>query len=234
MSSGRKFAESLVAGQLTFASNMVVQKNHVVCLRRSAFDDDVDDLSKFLSRAKRAVKIAEIDLKRRGLWSASGLCGVRGEQTTFGNRHRYYWRPLRNPSMETVCKGCLREWKKLGEPEIAGWDRSGSPQDEWPWELPFGWRGVPVEGHPWDVPAGKSVESIKDKTGAVVGEHRVELRRWVRGPRIVRLVHQVDADTYAARYWRSGAEPDVERWAIQGTLQHAKEECQKLMARGGY
>jgi hypothetical protein len=33
------FAESLVAGQLTFASNMVAWKHHVVRLRRNAFDD---------------------------------------------------------------------------------------------------------------------------------------------------------------------------------------------------
>ncbi len=234
MSSYGRFAESLVAGQLTFASNMAVRKYHVVRLHHSAFDDDVANLSKFLSRAKRAEKIAEVDPGRHGLWSASGLCGVRGEQTTFGNRHRYYWRPLRNPSMETVCKRCLQEWRKLGEPEIAGWNRAGDPSDEWPWRLPFGWRAVPAEGHPWDVPAGESIEGVKDNTGSVVGEHRVELRRWMRGPRIVRLVHQVDTDTYAARYWYSGAPPEAERWAIQGSLQHAKEGCQKLMARGGY
>lgn len=234
MGRDRKFAESLVAGQLTFASNLVAQKNHVVRLRRSAFDDEVDGLSKFLSGATRAAKIAKIDPERRGLWSASGLCGIRGERATFGNRQRYYWHPRRNPSMETVCGGCLREWKKLDEPEIVGWDRSGSPQDEWPWDLPFGWRRVPVEGHPWDVPVDRSVESVKDKTGAVVGEHRLELRRWVRGPRIVRLVHHLDTDTYAARHWWAGADPDSEQWTTQGTLQQARQECQELMARGGY
>lgn len=234
MKSDEKFAESLSAGQLTFARNWAVQKGHVVCLQRSAFDGDVANLSKYLSKTERAARIAEIDSERRSLWSASALCGVRGEKTTFGNRHCYYWRPLRNLSMETICKGCLREWKKLGEPEIAGWDRSGSPQDEWPWKLPFGWHAVPAEGHPWDVQIDKAIEGVKDKTGEVVGEHRVELRRWVRGPRIVRLVHHVDESTYAARYWRTDAEPDDERWAIRGTLQHAKEACQKLMARGGY
>jgi hypothetical protein len=213
---------------------MVAQKHHVVRLRYSAFDDDVEALSKSLSKTKRTVKITEIDSERRGLWSATGLCGVHGDQVTFGNRSRYSWRPLQNPSLETVCKGCLRAWKKLGEPEIAGWDRSAHPQDAWPWNLPFGWRDVPAEGHPWDVPANTSVESVKDKTGAIVGEHRIELRRWVRGPRIIRLVHHVDTDIYAARCWRSDVEPDDERCAIQGTLQHARQACQKLMAQGGY
>jgi hypothetical protein len=228
-----RFAEDLSAGQLTFASNLAVQKHHVVRLSSSAFDEDVDALSKTLSKATRTA-ISKIDSERRGLWSAVALCGVRGEQVTFGNRHRYYWRPLRNPSLETMCQGCLRAWRKIDEPEITGWDRSASPQDAWPWELPFGWQDVPVEGHPWDVPADKSIESVKDKTGAVVGEHRVELQRWRRGDRIVRLVHHVALDTYAARYWQVGAEPDAERQAILGTLQHARQGCQKLMARGGY
>ena len=229
-----RFATALTAGQLVFASNMVAEKYHVVRLRRSAFDEDVAALSSSLSKAKRAAKIAEIDLNRRDLWSARGLCGVRGEQATFGNCCRYYWRPLRNPSMETVCKGCMRAWKKIGEPEIIGWDRSASPQDAWPWELPFGWRETLVTGHPWDVPADRSIENVKNKTGTIVGEHRVELRRWLRGPRIVRLVHHLDTDTYAARHWRTDDEPDDERRAMRGTLHHARQACHTLMACGGY
>ncbi len=79
MSSYGRFAESLVAGQLTFASNMAVRKYHVVRLHHSAFDDDVANLSKFLSRAKRAEKIAEVDPGRHGLWQAdrSAYAGVR-------------------------------------------------------------------------------------------------------------------------------------------------------------
>jgi len=234
MSSGGSFAQSLSAGQLTFASNLVARKHHVVRLHRSAYDEDLAALGRSPSRKKRAAEIAKIDPRRRLWWSATGLCGIRGEKATYGKLQRYYWQPLRDPSMETVCKDCLLQWRKIGEPEIIGWDRSGSPQDAWPWELPFGWQGVPIEGHPWDVPADASIERVKDKTGAVVGEHRVELRRWLRGPRIVRLVHHVDTDTYAARHWRTDAEPDDERWAVQGTLQHARQECQKLMARGGY
>jgi hypothetical protein len=36
---------------------MVAQKHHVVRLRYSAFDDDVEALSKSLSKTKRTVKI---------------------------------------------------------------------------------------------------------------------------------------------------------------------------------
>lgn len=221
-----KFAESLAQGQLAFASNMAAQKVHVVRLRRSAFDDDSEGLSR--------AKIAKIDPDRRGLWSAQGICGTRGERTTYGSRHSYYWHPLQTPSMENVCKGCMGEWRKRGEPEIAGWDRSTPNDQEWPWTLPFGWIEAPAEGHPWDVPVDKPIESVKDKTGAVVGQHRVELRRWSRGPRIVRLVHHLDTDTYAARHWRHDAGPDGERHATRGTMQNAMQACQMLMARGGY
>ena len=229
-----KFLESLVVNNLTFAGNMVAKKTHIVRLSRSAYDDHVDALPRQLSKAKRAQAIAEIKPVHRERWTATALCGVRGEQSTYGNVQRYYWEPVQNPSMEHVCGGCLGAWRKLDEPEIAGYDRTARPDEDWPWPLPLGWQAVAPSGHPWDVPADQPIENVKDKTGDVVGQHRVELRRWTRGSRIVRLVHHTDSDTYAARYWREGAAPQRESYASRGSLQSAREECQKLMAQGGY
>lgn len=229
-----KFFDALRHGDLTFADNLAARKTHVVRLAQSQHDDLVAELPRQLSRVKRAEQIAAIDPVRRTRWNATGLCGVRGEQSAYGNVHRYYWEPAQNPSMEKVCSGCLREWRKLGEPAIAGYDRTARPGDAWPWELPFAWQEVDPTGHPWDVPIDAPVETVKDKTGDVVGAHRTEIRRWTRGGRIVRLVHHTDSDTYAARYWREGAAANAESYAMRGSLQHAREECQKLMARGGY
>src|SRR5262249_9547238 len=164
----------VVSGDLMFAANMVAQKIHVARVTRNAFDDDVGELSKFLSKETRARRIAEIKPERRQLWSATALCGVRGEQSTYGNVTRYYWSLRQNPSMETVCKGCMTAWRKIGEPEIKGWDRTISAEEAWPWELPFGWRELEPTGHPWDVADKNKLELVKDKRGEVVGEHRVE------------------------------------------------------------
>jgi hypothetical protein len=223
---------SKLVGQFAVATNLAARRSHVVRLTRTAYDDDLAGLVD-LPDADRVAAVARIKPARRSLWRARSLCGVRGRQSVYGDVKEYYWR-LADPDLSTACVDCLRAWRRLGEPAIAGLDRSASPGDPWPWALPFGWRAVPTAGHPWDVPAGEPVEVVRDKTGAVVGEHRVEVLRWARGPRIVRLVHHVDTDTYAARYWRAGADPDVERWAFRGMLPDAQRECQRLMAQGGY
>jgi len=230
----KRFAESLSADQLSFATNVVARKVHVARLRRSAYEIDVDGVDARLSKAKRVKIIAEIDPDRRRLWSATALCGVTGEQAVYGDVKRYYWRPVRGRSLEEICAGCLREWRKLGEPEIAGWDRGGDADGAWPWALPFGWRAVPAVGHPWDVPAGQPTEDVKNDAGNVVGERRVEIWRWARGPRVVRLVHYTDADVYSARYWLVDADPGADKQEYRGTLALARQRCQQLMARGGY
>lgn len=225
---------ALEPSQLTFADNLATKKYHIVRLERTAYDDDVSSLSKHLTKAHRAAKIAEINVKRKLLWNATALCGVRGEHTAWGNGHRYYWNPVRNPIPDSVCSGCNREWRRLDEPEIAGWDRTATHDEAWPWELPFGWREVPVEGHPWDVAQDDDVASVRDATGDVVGEHRMEIRRFMRGGRIVRITYHTDKNMYFARIWRVGAEPHEEKRHGGGTLQHVRQLCHKLMATGGY
>jgi hypothetical protein len=221
-------------GDLAFGSNIVAQKNHIIRLNRSAYDDDVANLSKHLTKETRAKRIAEIEPKRKTMFNARALCGVEGSHAPWGNYTRYYWSCIKDPSMETVCKGCQREWKKLGEPEIKGWDRSVKHDDDWPWELPFGWQAIQPSKHPWDCANAADIEHLKDDLGKVVGEHRIELRRWVRGPHIVRLVHHLDTDTYSARRWIERCGPDDDRYVARGTLKFAREHCHKTMAQGGY
>jgi hypothetical protein len=229
-----RFRGPLASGDLVFADNINTQKIHLVPVTRCAFDDDVAALSKHLTKKSREKAVAEIADYRREIWAGTALCGVEGTRATFGNYTTYYWSPRENPSMETVCQGCLARWRKNGEPEIKGFDRSGSADDPWPWPLPFGWREVPKDSHPWDVATDQPIENVKDDTGRVRGEHRVEIRRWTRGKRIVRLVHHTDTDTYAARSWVVGADADEENWWTRGPLKYAQEHCQKYMAIGGY
>ncbi|MGH7282944.1 MAG: hypothetical protein ACRELY_15580 [Polyangiaceae bacterium] len=229
-----KFYDALATGQLVYASNYVAQKLHIVTLRDTAFDDDVRALSKHLSKALREERVAKIDPKRKRMWIATALCGVTGEHAHYGNYSRYFWTPIESPNITNACKGCQKEWKKLGKPDIAGFDQTASVDESWPWELPFGWREVPVDKHPWDVPPGGDVDLVKDDTGEVRGELRTEIKRWQRGTRIVRLVHHFVDDTYSSRMSCVGDKPAAEDWKSQGALADIRESCHELMARGGY
>lgn len=229
-----KFLESLANGHLAFATNLAAQKIHIVTLDHTAAETDIECLSKHLTKKARAKQIAEIKPDRYHMWSAVALCGVRGETANYGNYNSYYWHPEPGGSMDNVCKKCFKDWKKQGEPEIQGHDRSGHINEDWPWELPFGWHEVPVIGHPWETADKSKINSIKDGTGDVVGRHAAEVKRFRRGQRLVRLVHDLSDDTYYARYWDEGADPSEDRYTFCGALQYAREGCQKLMAQGGY
>lgn len=228
------FLSLLSYGHLTFASNYATQKYHIVQLEDTAFDDDVRSIN-YRSKGKKAKKeISELDPIRKERWSAKALCGVKGETCNYGHTNKYYWTPLQNPNLDVVCKGCLKQWKKEAQPTITGWDTSATLDDVWPYELPFGWKQVPVVGHPWDVPEGGDPDLVKDGAGNIKGKLRTELRRFTRGLRIVRLVHYTDSDTYGARYWNEGADPEHDDWNARGTLKDAIQNCHVLMAKGGY
>lgn len=219
------FASLLVPGQLAFASNLAANKRHIVRLVRTAHEDDL-----------AAGLTYEDPGYRRAIWSAVSLCGVQGRKSTYGNLRAYYWSPREGYAPDGTCGACLRAWRRLGEPGVAGWLRA-SPEDDWPWPLPYGWRRVPTGSHPWDVPeGGDAVSRVRDGTGKVVGQHRVEVLRWVRGPRIVRLVRHLDSDSdyYSARHWDLGASPEAEGYSVRSDLGRVRRACHELMATGGY
>lgn len=229
-----KFLDSLKPGDLVIATNFAVRVHHIIKLEGTAASDDIAGLPRQLSKERRAARIADIRPDRYHMWNARGLCGVRGEHAFYGNYSRYYWQPLHNPDLKSACKACQKEWKKLSEPEIAGYDRTGAQDDPWPWSLPFGWREVSAEGHPWERDDKAEAEAIKDGTGKIVGRYATEIKRWQRGPRIVRLVIDLLDGSYEARVWLAGDDPDKDRWKNRGPLKYARESCHKLMAVGGY
>lgn len=229
-----KFLDALQVGQLVFGSNYVAQKLHIITLRESAYDNDVAYLPKQLSKEKRAERIAAIEHKRKYMWIARALCGVTGEHAYYGNYSRYFWTPIESPNLVNACKGCIKQWRKNGEPTIAGYDQTASVEERWPFELPFGWHEVPVAGHPWDVPPDGDINLVKDKVGDVVGQPRTEVKRWMRGARIVRLVHHYQDDVYSSRTDVIGGSPSDEDWHSQGALADIRQSCHTLMARGGY
>lgn len=252
-----RFARSRRPGELVIATSASARVPHLVRLSRSAHEDAVREIDPELSDADREREIRAIDPHRRALWDGATLCGsVR--------QGRYYWRPA-HLDADLVCAACRRAHRAAGAPPIAAPDPD--PVDRptlapdadlarvaWPWPLPIGWREVPVAGHPWDVAPGGDAEAIKDDEGAVVGEHRVEIRRWVRGPRIVRLVRiPTDADAkkdeaigsaghdgigraHEVRCWWAGAPPRADERGSRriADVVAVARACHERMASGGY
>lgn len=233
MTSSASFLAELAPGDLVFANNIAARKMHLVELDETAYDADVQAL-RGLGKKARAARIAEIDPERRRMWSAAAICGVSGQQSAWGNTTTYYWHPEYDPDLRNACQGCLGEWQRRKKPTIRGWEQSGDAGAPWPWPLPFGWHEVPAGRHPWEVAESQATESVRNDAGRVVGRPEVELRRFLRGDRIVRLTRTHRTDTYYARHWRIGAGPQSDGATSSGSLRHAQRACHALMARGGY
>jgi hypothetical protein len=170
-----------------------------------------------------------------GCWGGQSLCGAQNTRVTFGNRKSYYWQPSPEPVTTyaagggKLCEKCRRAWQAAGEPSIRS-DVEHVTATEYP--PPFGWREVPVVGHPWDVPPGEDPEKIKDATGEVRGERRIEIRRWVRGHRVVRLVRYY-TEGYDAAHYQDDRRPLEDEGRQKSNPAAARRSAQEYMARGG-
>lgn len=227
------------AGDVVLADTYASKKYHIVTLRRSKADceraDYQDELEYHAKQsakwraAHRAPKAPVIEPRDDGYWQGASYCGGGDTKTTFGNVQSYYWEVRRFRDEDDICKDCRRKWKAAGSPTIAGWTDHAEVGDP---PLPYGWHEVPVVGHPYDVAPDGDPELVRDGAGVVQGERRTELRRWQRGPRIVRLVHHYADNHYAARVLTT--DKTTETWKYQGSQQYATTQCWVLMARGGY
>lgn len=208
-------------GQLVIAGNHASRKFHIVRLvtRGDTYD----------SRQGKPGKYTTDLLDFSHCWDARSLCGVRATKTTFGNRTSYYWEP-RPAGIETyddeLCKECRAVQKRTGEKIQA------QEFQESEWELPFGWRAVPLVGHPYDVPQGGDVEKVRDGTGEIVGELRKEIARWQRGNLIVRICQLFSEKRYGVYTHRAGR-PLGERWQLKAGRAQCMRHAHTLMAQGG-
>lgn len=221
---------TLKAGDLALVTNITSAKIHIGELRRSKVEDE----------ARRGIKPLTLDQLHAwsGLWNAVPLCGASGGR----GRSTYYWEPTRAWGAEAdlgeQCKACFSKWRAQGSPTVKGWtDRKGTGD----WPLPFGWRELQAEVHPWDVSPGVPLGSVRNTAGEIVGEPRQELHRWQRGKRIVRIVqfyeaveepHKIAAGTYGVRHHHKDWPLKEEGW-IASTLPNAIERAWRLMALGG-
>lgn len=154
---------------------------------------------------------------------------------------RYFWRPVEDleqtPPSER-CPHCFRTWRSQGRPAIKGWKRPEEVAADGDVRLSFGWQKVSPGGHPLDLPT-EALDPDPEEDENKVGAKRVEVRRWQRGARYVRIVrYLVDterrkAGSFGLRYGALEDEEDAERWWLIGSWSKVLPAAVTLMALGG-
>ncbi len=210
------FLGLLKRGSLVVADSMATKKYHLVTLTTCARDTD-----------DRHGKTGDYS----DCWNGRTLCGAEPAKATYGNVTTYYWKPKDiSPQQagDNLCGNCRRRWLSLGTDVV--YTGAGGETPEYP--LPFGWRPVPPETHPHDVPAGTDPATVVDGTGEPVGVARTEVYRWRRGPWVVRITHYYGDDTYAASYFHDRKVTDEPHTVGPAGLTRVWRAAHAMMAAG--
>lgn len=211
--------KSLEPGDLVIARNYASKRRHILELLRCGATYD---------RRQGTLDGTGQILDYSTSWNGRSLCTVLKHAA-------YYWTPIPAPITtytaedDLLCERCRRVWQAAGSLPIRSDAETVTNADYPP---PFGWRAVPAVGHPWDVPPEADPEKVKDATGKVRGERRTELRRWQRGPRVVRLVHYY-TEGYDAAHYHDVRRPLEDAWHQKSNPDEARRKAQEFMARGG-
>lgn len=213
----KDFHKKLARGELVLATGVRTEKLHIVKLLESKAENrGVEDIA-----------------NGSKMWTGVALCGNDGA--------RYYWTPRPatavDPNNESGrCLRCWQRWRALDKPGVLGWTIgfNAAEADEWP--LPAAWREIAVIGHPHDVPEGGDPSKVLDSSGEPVGKLRTEIRRWQRGPRVVRIakLHGEEARSEYVTAFHPAGDPLEERSWRYGTLAECRRYAHKIMASGGY
>jgi hypothetical protein len=220
----KRFIEAIRSDDLVLVTGWRSQKQHILRVLHSKYEAQTGTGYYARSIFQRTQPRDEREaLAWRGLLSGRTLCHSDGGG--------YYFRPQMELWREDGrCPRCFQRWRTTGSPPVKGW--TAPIEDVIDWPLPFGWQEVSAIGHVWDVPPDGDPDQVRDQTGDVVGERRTELRRWQRGPCVVRLVHHYADNAYTARYHAVGT-PLREHTFRQGAIALCTRAAWELMGKGG-
>lgn len=212
------FYDKLERGDLVLATGVRTSKLHLVIIHESKNEN------------KGAISDDGL-----AYWTGTALCGNDG--------NRYFWSPrlatdVSPNDKSSRCHRCWQRWRALGRSEVVGWSPEDVPDSEiLEYPPPTAWEEVPAQKHPRDVGPDGKPEDVLDKAGEPAGIRRTELRRWRRGPRIVRIVELHDKEARAThavlvhRIDEPGLKENTRRY---GTLAECREHAHRVMAIGGY
>lgn len=207
----QKFFDALVPGNLVAAVVLSSSKLHLVRIVRRVTAD---------------MCVGNPDAKKLSqMFDAKPLCEV---------RPRYWWTPvdqLESWKADDKCRWCFAKWRADGRPTITGWASAEAPVVS-SVRLPWGWHEVTVQGHPLDLPAdGPDPDPDEDEKD--VGSKRVEIRRWIRGHRYVRITQDLKDQRFCVRTGMHDDASKAETWIVKGGWETALLRSVTLMALGG-
>ena len=145
-------------------------------------------------------------------------------------RPRYWWTPtdaLESWAAGEQCSACFGQWRSGGRPTIKGWAKAERPATV-EHRLPWGWQAVAPQGHPHDLP-----KDAPDPEEDGDQERRVEVARYQRGNRYVRITQSHDDQRFCVRYGALDDGPKDECWAFKGGWDAALLRAVACMAMGG-
>lgn len=149
-------------------------------------------------------------------------------------RSRFWWRPTDQHEAwqtENKCRFCYSKWRAQGRPTIKGWAKPEQAVAS-AVRLPWGWHEVTPSGHPLDLPETSEAPD-PDEDEQKVGARRIEVRRWIRGNRYVRITRDLTDQRHCVRYGALDDKPDEELWRAKGSSESMLLCAVVLMATGG-
>jgi hypothetical protein len=149
-------------------------------------------------------------------------------------RPRFWWRPtdqMEAWQAENKCRWCWSKWRAVGRPAIKGWAKAEAALES-NVRLPWGWHEVTPSSHPLDLDAD-APDPDPDEDERKVGSKRVEVKRWLRGMRYVRLTQDLKDKRFCVRYGDVNDEQQEEGWTFKGGWDAALLRAVTVMALGG-
>lgn len=157
-------------------------------------------------------------------WKGRGICGY---------DPGYFWKPVQDAGHRERCPRCFAKWRTLGRPPVKGWhDAEQLLVSALP--LPYGWREVSTCRHQLDLREADP-DPDPEKNEDEVGAKRLEVWRFVRGTRYVRVVQYLSPDA-AYPYGCFAGElerPDTDGYLLRGNLEACLRAAVHAAALGG-
>jgi hypothetical protein len=211
MNTPKDFLSSLVEGDLVAATNASSAKLHLIHIVRPV---------------TAAMCKGEPSGEALGqMFDGRVLCSA---------RPRFWWRPTdqhEHWKAENKCWHCFAAWRREGYPKIKGWAKVEVPvvSDV---RLPWGWHEVTLVGHPLDL-AADAPDPDPDENEKKAGSKRIEVKRWVRGPRYVRITQDLTDKRFCLRHGMQDDAADDEGWWVKGGWEMVLLRAITMMACGG-
>lgn len=178
----------------------------------------ISRFEKYRTQAVHGSHVKPLSPAVASMFCCAPLCDMRSQD-------KYYWQIYddngEHRSDDFKCRACFAAWNRMGRPKVIGFTLDDVAPADHP-RLAFAWKEVPAVGHPSD-------KGGKEKDRDVDEAPRLEVRRWERGRRYVRLVEFREGD-YTHGVFVGFYKDDLR---FRGPLGKCLKKVSVIMAMGG-